>query len=406
MEINAQVIKEIIAEKDVFVEFQPIISVGARRIVGVEELGRGFYQGEIIQPYYLFDHAKRCGKAAELDLICRDIAFGEFSSRPQNGMLFLNIDIGILDNPQEQLDILLKQTEEHRLSPQNIVIEISERSIIDNAKLARFARICHENGFLFCFDDVGTTQNDFQRITTICPDIVKIDRFIIKEIEESLSAQEAMKSITNLAKQVGAFTIVEGVETVTEVITCMLNGADFFQGYYFADPMAFSELENLDLGPTLDKTFVELNSSIRKRQAAEINSRSENIKLIDNLVDVLSHMAPSDYENALWSFVYSNSHVECAFLLDDKGVQISDTIMAEAATDEKRSPLFAPAVKGDRHEIKNYYYAVHEGLENPFITDWYISNATGRNCKTLSEEFHDADGNSVIVCVDLKYIKE
>lgn len=254
--------------------------------------------------------------------------------------------------------------------------------------------------------DVGTSQNDFQRITTIRPDIVKVDRFIIKEIEESLSAQEAMKSITNLAKQVGAFTIVEGVETVAEVINCMLNGADFFQGYYFADPMAFEKLEKLNLNPKLDQTFVELNSSIRKRQASEINSRSENIKLIDNLVDVLSHTAPADFENALWNFVYSHPRVECAFLLDDKGVQISDTIMAENALDEKRSPLFAPAVKGDRHEIKNYYYAVHEGLENPFITDWYISNATGKNCKTLSEEFHDANGNSVIVCVDLKYIKE
>ena len=61
MEINTNVIKKVIEKDNIYVEFQPIVSVAARRMIGVEALSRGEFSGETISPYYLFQYAKDLG---------------------------------------------------------------------------------------------------------------------------------------------------------------------------------------------------------------------------------------------------------------------------------------------------------------------------------------------------------
>ena len=63
---------------------------------------------------------------------------------------------------------------------------------------------------------------------------------------------------------------------------------------------------------------------------------------------------------------------------------------------------YYPAPVGVNHDIKNYFYAVSEQIEDPFISGWYVSNATGRSCKTVSSKFYGSGGEMIIVCLDLK----
>ena len=63
---------------------------------------------------------------------------------------------------------------------------------------------------------------------------------------------------------------------------------------------------------------------------------------------------------------------------------------------------YHPAVIGVNHDIKNYFYAVKEQIEDPFISGWYISSATGKSCKTISSKIYDKNGEMIVVCVDLK----
>ena len=94
-------------------------------------------------------------------------------------------------------------------------------------------------------DDFGCEHSNIDRLIQIHPDVIKVDRSIIANIESDPYRQSILKSINSLAQMTGALCLAEGVETIEEIQTCHLLGVDLFQGYAFALP-------NPDL-PTLEK---------------------------------------------------------------------------------------------------------------------------------------------------------
>ena len=405
MEINTNVIKKVIEKDNIYVEFQPIVSVAARRMIGVEALSRGEFSGETISPYYLFQYAKDLGLTFELDKICREKALEAFSEEQIVPMLFLNFETDVLNNIEPGEDEIISEADKYNIPYENIVIEINKNRVYDNRNLLKFSEFYRQKGFLIALDNVGAGHSNLNRITFVKPDIVKIDRALVQEIDKSPYSREVFKSIINLSKKIGALTIAEGAETLEEVVTCMLCGVDLFQGFYFAKPEPFDELFSIDIDEKLENAAQGLKASMKLKQEIDGNYKKGYMTLIDELVTKLADVSAAQFEDILWQYVTDNNAVECVFLLDNNGVQISDTIILEDTLNERHSVLFAPAIKGDKHEIKNYYYAVKENIENPFISDWYISNATGKTCKTLSSKFNDKDGNIVIVCIDLKFNK-
>lgn len=401
MEMTSTIVRKVIEDNQIYVHFQPIVSVNMRRTVGAEALSRGSYGQEIISPYYLFEYAKDLGLTATLDRLCRNKALETFSKHPFSSMLFLNFEADVLSMPDGEAEILLKKS--LNIPHEQIVIEINEKYVSDHQKLLRFVEFYRSKGFMIALDDVGAGHSNLNRISIVHPDIVKIDMALVKGIDKSPYSQEVFKSIVNLSKKIGACTIAEGAETVDEVVTCMLCGADFFQGYYFSKPLPPQDFCKLELEEKMTLVAQSMNETVKQRQQLEHACKTNYVHIINHLIDQLQTICPDEYESVMLRFVTENAEVECVFLLDIYGVQISDTIILPESLGDPHFAFFAPAVKGDRHNIKNYYYAVKEGLEDPFISDWYISNATGKSCKTISSKFLDKEGNPIIVCVDMKY---
>lgn len=400
MKITPEIVQEVINKKDIFVEFQPIYSINTKKVIGLEALARGDYMGEIVSPYFLFNYAKQNGNVHELDRICRQKSMDAFVAEEKSApALFVNYEASVLNNPEAQNDELLQMVEQHNLSPESIVIELNCSAIQNNYDLMMFVNRYRSQGFLIALDNVSAGEEVVNRIMLVNPDIIKIDRFIVSSIETNTYNQEVFKSIINTAKQIGAMTIAEGVETVDEVITCMLMGVDYFQGYYFSRPEQFNFLFTNEARLKLEDAAQRLNLSIKKNPTV-VNVKIESYKrAIYDLVSTLTGTAPDDYESVLKKYVYEHKEIECAFLIDEKGFQITETIMTP---DTEIIPGFKPELKGVNHDIKNYFYAIKEQIEDPFISGWYISAATGKNCKTISSHIYDSEGKMIIVCMDLK----
>jgi hypothetical protein len=92
--------------------------------------------------------------------------------------------------------------------------------------------------------------------------------------------------------------------------------------------------------------------------------------------------------------------VECFFVLDAQGVQITDTVWGSGRT-VKPNGLFRPARKGADHSLKDYYYLLIDAFVNRYRTEPYISQASGHLCVTLSGLFRDAGNNNHVLCVDV-----
>ncbi|MDD7279696.1 MAG: EAL domain-containing protein [Oscillospiraceae bacterium] len=399
MKVTAEMVREIIEKKDIIVEFQPIYSLNTKKYIGLEALSRGLYNGEIVSPYFLFEYAKKDGNVLTLDRICREKAMRAFSAESSAPSLFINFETSVLNGLTSGTGEILRTAAENHISPQNIVIELNESRVKDSYNLMMFVDFYRSKGFLIALDNVSAGLDTLNRIMLINPDIIKIDRAIVSQIENNKYNQEVFRSIINTAKQIGAMTVAEGVETVDEVITCMILGVDYFQGFYFQKPEQFNYLFTNEARLRVEEAAQKLNISTKKNPTV-VNMKIESYKrIIYELVNRLSCMTHDDYNAELRDYVDEHNEIECAFLIDSKGFQITDTVMTP---DTEILEGYHPAIIGVNHDIKNYFYAIKEQIEDPFISGWYISNATGKSCKTISSKFYNKNGEMIVACVDLK----
>ena len=399
MKVTAEMVREIIEKKDIIVEFQPIYSLNTKKYIGLEALSRGLYNDEIVSPYFLFEYAKKDGNVLTLDRICREKAMRAFSAESSAPSLFINFETSVLNGLTSGTGEILRTAAENHISPQNIVIELNESRVKDSYNLMMFVDFYRSKGFLIALDNVSAGLDTLNRIMLINPDIIKIDRAIVSQIENNKYNQEVFRSIINTAKQIGAMTVAEGVETVDEVITCMILGVDYFQGFYFQKPEQFNYLFTNEARLRVEEAAQKLNISTKKNPTV-VNMKIESYKrIIYELVNRLSCMTHDDYNAELRDYVDEHNEIECAFLIDSKGFQITDTVMTP---DTEILEGYHPAIIGVNHDIKNYFYAIKEQIEDPFISGWYISNATGKSCKTISSKFYNKNGEMIVACVDLK----
>jgi EAL domain-containing protein (putative c-di-GMP-specific phosphodiesterase class I) len=399
MNINSSVVSEIIGNNDIYVEFQPIYSLNSKKIIGLEALSRGKYGEETVSPYFLFRYAREMGQALTLDRTCREKAMKAFANDATAPFLFMNFETSVLNDVTPGNGEILKYAEENGINPDNIVIELNESNVNDAYDLLMFVDFYRSKGFLIALDNVSGGLETQNRIMLVNPDIIKIDRAIIANIESNTYNQEVFKSIINTAKQIGAMTIAVGVETVDEVITCMLMGVDYFQGFYFSKPEQFNYIFSNDVRLKLEDAALRLNLSM-KNNSTVANVKVETYKrIIYDLINRLTGISPKDYGDVLKEYVNEHSELECVFLIDMKGFQVTDTVMRP---DTEILDGYTPAVIGVNHDIKNYFYAIKEQIEDPFISGWYVSAATGNVCKTISSHFYNSENEMLVACVDLK----
>jgi len=91
-------------------------------------------------------------------------------------------------------------------------------------------------GFSVALDDVGTGHSNLERIARIKPDIIKIDRCLIHDLDQERYRYIVVRSLRNLAQSIGALVLAEGLETEGEALAALDLDINLHQGYYYAKP--------------------------------------------------------------------------------------------------------------------------------------------------------------------------
>ncbi|MEJ5172862.1 MAG: bifunctional diguanylate cyclase/phosphodiesterase [Hydrogenothermaceae bacterium] len=129
------------------------------------------------------------------------------------------------------------------INPNMLYIEITETQelpkdpvVFENlSKLSNF-------GIRTSLDDFGTGYSNLYTISQIKPKSIKIDIFLIRNIDKDITSLNIVKAIKNMADSIGIEAIAEGVET--KQIADILNeyGIYIMQGYYFSKPLKLEEI--------------------------------------------------------------------------------------------------------------------------------------------------------------------
>jgi diguanylate cyclase (GGDEF)-like protein len=192
--------------------FQPIWNLDAETLLGVEALTRPDPSYGLSGPAEAFDIAEQIGRVHQLDVLCVENALRLAPVLHPGVLLFLNLSPLTLDLDAESEAWLAPAVKRAGLTPQAVVVEVTERFGGRTERVVRRLRHLREQGFKIAVDDVGTGNSGLEMLSKIDAEFVKLDRSIITAAATEPSARAVLMAMATFARQTGAFVIAEGIE--------------------------------------------------------------------------------------------------------------------------------------------------------------------------------------------------
>ncbi len=385
--------------------FQPILSLNYKTVIGYEGLIRGVREGGggLIPPVSLFEAAKAKNSLVEMDRLCQEKILDLFLTNLQsenNFIIFINFESSLLNTVGLQNGYFFNQVTRRNINPSRVVIEIIESSVTHLNNLIRFIEFYRYRGFLIALDNVGMGYSNFDRIPAIKPDIIKIDRSIVNNMEKEHYKQEIFKAWVNLAKKTGALILAEGIETEEEAMCAIELDADLAQGYYFARPQPLNE----EINEIPQRMASRAQDRYRRHKTKEIKALRGRYRLYEelkrNLLERVRDVESQDFDAVLQGMIDYSHYLEALYVLDSQGILITETFLNKN-TKIKENGIFRRAQKGEDLSLKKYFYFLMDVELDKYITESYISSATGNLCRTISTLFKGKGHRTYVLCMDI-----
>lgn len=236
--ISAQELSSLLSKGGLTAHFQPILDVKTNTIYGYETLARGVNEdGTLVYPDKLFTWAKDGDMLFYLDRACRESSLKTAAIKNIRAKVFINFIPTAIYDPNHCLQSTVKWAKSLEFDPKNVIFEVVESENIEDIEhLKNILNFYKSKGFMVALDDVGSGYSSLNMIVQLLPDIVKVDREIVKDIDKNRANQSVFTAIVNIAKENNIKVLAEGIETKEEYLYLKDNGASLVQGYYFAKP--------------------------------------------------------------------------------------------------------------------------------------------------------------------------
>ncbi|MBE9108168.1 EAL domain-containing protein [Nodosilinea sp. LEGE 07298] len=242
-------IERTLAEKRLDVVFQPIIRLSTMNVVGVEALSR--FRDAPARPDVWFADAAEVGLEEELELLAIESALRLLPMLPGNIYLSLNVSPQVATT--DALARSLLRSESSRL-----VLEITEQSSVGSYEdLMSALAPLRKAGIRLAVDDAGAGYASFNHILALCPDIIKLDKHLTRNLDQDPVRLSLAEALSSFATRIGAQLVAEGVETQSELNALLHIDAYAVQGYLTGRPG--------------DLPLEETN--VRPRAATDLNAR-------------------------------------------------------------------------------------------------------------------------------------
>lgn len=217
--------------ESLWLAYQPIIEVGDGSVFGWEALVR---TGEpsLKEASAVVRAAEELERLFDLGRAVRASVADHAEATPFSGSLFINLDL------RELFDKTLTSPD-GPLAPiaSRVVLEITERTSIDRlVSIERRIAELREVGYRIALDDLGAGYSGLASFARIVPDVVKLDRSLVKDVSKRPVQQKLVRALTLVAKDLGCIVVGEGVETLEEHDTLVGLGCDLLQGYLLGRP--------------------------------------------------------------------------------------------------------------------------------------------------------------------------
>ena len=141
------------------------------------------------------------------------------------------------------VELIEKYSSLNRVDPSRLLIEITERTFIENSELAQsILRRLKAIGVQVAIDDFGTGYSSLSSLHQLDIDWIKIDRAFVTDINTDTQSYQIVNALVKMSEALGIGLVAEGVETQAEREVLERLNVTRQQGYLFAKPMPFNKL--------------------------------------------------------------------------------------------------------------------------------------------------------------------
>lgn len=246
---------------ELFLEYQPVVELTTRRMIGAEALLRWAHpQRGRIPPDVFIPLAEESGLMSRIGAWVLHTACSQAAQWPcgdgQPGHVAVNLSAVQLRDEHfiQQVASALQQS---GLAANRLVLELTETGLLADPALAQrqFATM-HEMGISLAIDDFGIGYSSLNIVSSLPFDILKLDRSFV-------SGSNAVKTgmlhtILDMARHLSLEVVAEGIETPDQHQMLSTEYCRWGQGYWYARPMSFTAIcALLQTGDVLPAALVD-----------------------------------------------------------------------------------------------------------------------------------------------------
>jgi diguanylate cyclase (GGDEF)-like protein/PAS domain S-box-containing protein len=243
-------LRQSLARGEIDLVYQPIVRLADSTVAGFEALLRWNHpERDAVPPDEFIPHAEHTGFVVELGRFALSRATADLAKWqkmfPLSPPLFVSVNVSRRQLREKNFDTqFTKLIAGSGIAEGTLKLELTESAAAkaseDLPEILGRLRGC---GASLAIDDFGTGLSTLSQLKDVPFDTVKIDKsFLEKGPSGEGDRAVVLRSIVNLAHELGRAVVMEGVESKRDAQHMLNLGCEYGQGFYFAAALLRSEV--------------------------------------------------------------------------------------------------------------------------------------------------------------------
>lgn len=239
----ASILNEVVQERKMYVEYQPILDVQANAFTRAEALFR-MIDDELgnVPPVEFLSIAEENGYIVDigyilLDKVCQYIH--TFKESEEN-VPIISVNFFRQQIMDEQVDKKVKEIlQKYDIDPSNLAFELPESVFaVQYSAVREQVMKLHALGCRMYLDGFGNAISDISKLMELPFEIIKINKAILKEAEENDSVYLLVSAMIAVFEENGKMVLGHGIESEHLKEMADLLFMHYLQGHYLCEPKA------------------------------------------------------------------------------------------------------------------------------------------------------------------------
>lgn len=262
-------LRQALDDNAIEVHFQPKVTLGTRRLVGVECLARWEHPAEgPVAPEDFVAVAEHTGQLGRLtELVLREGLRRSRDWSHDDGPLAIAVNISARTLTDQHFPARVQELlTEYGVPAERVTFEIKEAGLLDGTDrpIPTLLRL-RDLGVRLSVDDFGTGNSSLAYLRRLPVHEVKVDNSFVQGMATDPGDLAIVNAIVTLSQQFGLTVVAEGVESELTLELLQDIGCEIAQGFLFSRPLPYDRLEGWFAAQT--ETESPVHAAVRRLRA-------------------------------------------------------------------------------------------------------------------------------------------